>query len=125
MVHGVAVMEQTGQQIRDLALVLVPDDPRDAGERGEFLRSALGIAASHENAAAGILAVRAAHGLSHIVIGRRGDGAGIENHEVRLATVRRAYETARGKLRFERCAIGLRSAAAEILNEEAGHLYLM
>ena len=117
--------EQTGQQVRDFALVRVPDNPLDAGERGKFLRGALRIAARHQYAAPGIFASRAAHSLPHIVIGRRGDGAGIENYEVRHAKFRRGFKTAGDQLRFERCSICLRRAAAEVLDEKSRQLLLL
>jgi hypothetical protein len=115
-------MRQSGQQVRDLALVGIPNNPLDAWEGGQFLGSALRIAACYENAAPWIQAVRMTHGLPDIVIGRRGDGASVENDEIRRGNIRHAGETPDGKLRFERGAIGLRGAAAEILHKEAGHL---
>src|SRR5574341_1249375 len=58
------------QDFGDPRLVGITDHPGDARQRRDLLRSALCIAAGHEDPRHGILAVKPPHGLPHILVGR-------------------------------------------------------
>ena len=94
--------------------------PLDAGHRGQFFGSALGITTGYQDASLWILTMHAAYGLAHVFVGGSSYGAGIEDHEVGMAVIG-AFESACGELSFEGCAIRLGSAATEILDDEASH----
>jgi hypothetical protein len=55
----------------------VADYQAYAGERDDFFRGALGIAAGYYNSRFGILAADAADGGAGVLIGGGGDGAGV------------------------------------------------
>ena len=102
----------------------LPTTHSTPGMRRQFLGRALRVAAGHQNAGRGIFAMHAAHGLAHVFIGRGGDGAGVEHHEIGGRRARRAAsKPLRGEQRFESGAIGLGGAAAEILDEELPHFF--
>jgi hypothetical protein len=98
--------------------VRIAHDHRNFGHRGEFVRRSLCVAAGDYDPRAGVRPVNAADDLPHLVIGRRGNRACVQDHEMRVSGVRRLLESAVRKQRFDSCAIGLRCAASEILNEE-------
>src|SRR5215831_5571976 len=102
-----------------LMLVRVADHPGDAGQRGNFLRRTLGIAAGDKNLGAGILTMRAADRGAGVLIGSRGYGAGVEHHQISFSCARRAQESTGRQITFHGGAIGLRGAATKIFKEEA------
>ena len=59
--------------------------------------------------------------MAHILIGGSGYGAGVQDDQVRGRALGRGLEALGGKQRFERGAIRLGRAAAEILNKELFH----
>jgi hypothetical protein len=61
--------------------------------------------------------------LAHVVIGRGGDGAGVEHDQIGGSAFVSSAETLACQQRFQGCAIGLSSATPEVLNEELPHLY--
>ena len=65
--------------------------------------------------------MHAPDGLAHVVIGGRGDGAGVEHHQVRRGALAARFQALARKQRLQRGAIGLRGPASEILNEELPH----
>ena len=71
--------------------------------------------------ASGLLAMNAAHRLAHFIVRGRGDGAGIQHHQIGRSHFARGGESLRSQPRFDRRTIGLRSAAPEILYEEPFH----
>ncbi len=115
------MVRSTGEQIGDFGFVGIAHHPFDAGQRGQLIGRALGIAAGDENARLRIFAMDAAHGLAHVFVGERSDGAGVQNDEVGGAAIGSGFEAAGDELGFEGRAIGLVGATTEVLDEEAGH----
>jgi hypothetical protein len=68
-----------------------------------------------------MIAMEAAHGLPHLVVGGRGDGAGIENDQPRVGCGGGGRESFRGEAGLNGGAISLRGAASEVLDEESFH----
>jgi hypothetical protein len=62
-----------------------------------------------------------ANGLAHFIIGRRGDGAGIQNDEIGVGKGGGRDEAAAGQTGFQRRAVGLRSTAAEGFDQKSLH----
>ena len=106
-----AVRDQIGNRI----LVRIADDQSHAGQSGDFLRRALRVAAGDDDARLGLRAMDAADGLAKLVVGGRGDGAGVQDDEVGVGKIVGGAETARSEPGFEGGPIGLRSAASERL----------
>jgi hypothetical protein len=63
-----------------------------------------------------------AHGLPHVVIRGLRDGAGVQNHQVGVAALRRRFQALSRKQRLQRGAVGLGGPAAKVLDEELIHL---
>jgi hypothetical protein len=61
--------------------------------------------------------MNAANRLAHFVVGGGRDRAGVEHHEVGLAGGAGGVQSFGGQTRLDGSAIGLRGAAAEILNK--------
>ena len=110
-----------GYQFGDLGLVGISNHPFDARHGRQFIGRALRVAAGHQDARRGILAMHAAQRLAHIVVRGGCDCAGIQNHQVRMAALGRRFQSLGGKQRFESGAIGLGSPASEILHEKLIH----
>ena len=110
------VVVEARDQLRDLSLMGITYYPFDAGHSRQLFRRPLGIAAGHQDAGRGVLAMDPAHGLAHVVVGGCGDRAGVENYEVGLSALRNGDEAFIGEQRLDGSAIGLRGAASEILN---------
>ena len=98
----------------------VADHGGNAGEGGDFLRSALRITSGDDDFCQGILAFNAADGGPRVLIRSVGDGAGVENDEIGLGG-RSMSQPTRFELAFERGAIGLRGAAPEVFYVVGGH----
>ena len=79
----VAVVGGRRHDLRDLRLVRVAHHPLHPGHRRQFLRSALRVAARHQDPRLRILAMHPPDGLPHVVIRRRSDRTGIQHHQVR------------------------------------------
>ena len=76
------IVRAIGDQIGNRILVRVPDDPGHAGQSRDFLRRTLRVAAGDDDARVGLRAMDAADGLAKLVVGGRGDGAGVQDDEV-------------------------------------------
>src|SRR5262249_49097076 len=103
------------------AFVRVSHHPCDAGNRGDFFGRPLSVASGDENLRAGIVATHAADRVAGVFVRGRRDGAGVENHQVRLGGVSRSVHPFACQGRFERGAVRLRGAASEVLNKKAAH----
>src|SRR6266699_2169367 len=57
------------EELGDLRLVGIADDPRDSRKYGQFFRSALGIAAGGDNANGGIGGVKLSNGVAGLGVG--------------------------------------------------------
>jgi hypothetical protein len=63
----------------------------------------------------------AADRLPHVVIGRRGHRASVKHHQIRAGAFVGRVQALAGQQRFESGAIGLRSPAPKVLDEELPH----
>ena len=118
---NIAMIGRRPDQLRDLRLVGVADDPLDARQCGQLVRRTLRITARNQDARRRILAVYAANRVPDVFIGGGRDRARVENHEIRVCALRRGLQALGGQQRFQSCAVGLRGAATEVLNEELPH----
>ena len=106
-----AVVIGARNKIGDLRFMRIADHPLDAGQRRQFFRRALRVAAGDQDAGVAVLAVDAPDGLPHVVIGRGGDGAGVEDHQVGLlALTRREGPSRRAALRARRHRLASRGS---------------
>jgi len=106
--------------VRDPVFMGIADYPVNAGQGGEFLGSALGVASRHQDAAGRILAMEAANGGARVAVGRRGYGAGIKDDNI--GELRAGANHSLGaQLAIYNRAIGLGGPASEVLNVKAGH----
>ena len=68
----------------NLALMAVSDDGKHSRQSGNFIRRPLRITAGHNNTSLRIVTLDAANVGAGVAIGFRGDGAGIDHHDVGL-----------------------------------------
>ncbi len=101
--------------------VRVTHDPSDAFQTSNLLRSALRVAACHQDAALGIAAMDAAHELADFRVSRGRDGAGVEDGDLALLNRADFSEPGLEQLLLQSGAIGLAGAAAEIENVKSSH----
>jgi hypothetical protein len=69
--------------------------------------------------------MNAPDGLADIFIGRGGNRAAIENHQIGRTSFAGRLQPLAYEQRFESRAIGLRGAASEILNKELWHFSII
>lgn len=99
----------------------VVDDPCDSGERGYFFRSALRVASGDKDLAGWILAMDAADRGAKVSVSSGGDRAAIQYDNLRHIECRSARKAANYKILLNGSTIGLRCAAAKILDNVSGH----
>ena len=99
----------------------IADDPGDAGEGGEFIGGALGVAAGDDDAGGGVGGVEFADGVASLGIGCGCYGAGVDDDDVGACGFERGSEAAIEELAFEGGAVSLGGAAAELFDVERGH----
>lgn len=107
--------------IHQLLFVRVPHHPRYAGQSGNFLRCALGIASRDHNLTLGIFPMNPPDGCPGILVGRGGHGASIQHHDRGLLGVGGSLKAALGELPLYSGPVGLSSSAPKILYVKAGH----
>ena len=112
---------RSGEELRNFRLVRIADNPGDAWKRGEFFWRALGVASGDDNASMGIVGVNLAYGIAGLGIGGRGDGASVDDDDVRRRSIDRGNAPPVAELAFERGAVSLGSAAAELFDVKRGH----
>jgi hypothetical protein len=98
----------------------IADHGGDAGEGGDFLGSALGVASGDDDFSQRILALHATDGGAGVLIGGIGDGAGVHYYQVGFSGEGRG-KAASFELTFEGGTVGLSGTASEVLNVEGGH----
>src|SRR5260370_26171222 len=69
-------------EVRDLGLVGIADDPGNAGERGQLFGSALGVATGDDDADGGVGGVKLTNRVAGLGIGGSRDGAGVDDDDV-------------------------------------------
>ena len=95
--------------------------PGDAFQPGDFFRRALGITASHQNAALGVPAMDSAHELTHLRVRRGGDRASIQDRHRAFFHARSFLKPGLKQLLLQCGAIGLAGATAKIEDVKCGH----
>src|SRR5271155_2640452 len=96
----------------------IADNPSNPRKRCNLLARALGVATRDNNLAAWVFATNTADRGPCILISRSGDSACIQDHDSRSGGRRGSHQTAFLELALNRRAVGLRSAATEILHVE-------
>ncbi len=109
------------EELGNLGFVGIADDEGDTGEGGEFFGGTLGVATGDENTSGGICGMKFADGVAGLRVGGGGDGAGVEDDDVGDSWVRGKRKTLLAELALDGGAVGLRSAAAELLDKESAH----
>lgn len=99
----------------------VADNERDAGKCGKLFRSALSITAGDENFRRGILRVDFANGVTGLSIGGGSNSASVDDDEFGVPGRGRGRAAAVEELTLDGGAVGLRGAAAKLLDVEGGH----
>jgi hypothetical protein len=109
-------------ELGDLGLVRIANDPGHAGECGQFFGRALRITTSDDNAGCGVGGVKLSNGVASLGVGRGRDGAGVDDDDVGGGWRGDRRTTTVEQLTLDGSAIGLRGAATELFDEEARHL---
>ena len=104
-----------------MRFVRIADNESHAGQRGDLFGRALCIAPGDQDAGIGVVAMQAPDGLADLIVGGRGDSARVEDHQIGFGGRSRRLETLGSEPRFDGSSVGLRCAAAEILDPEAVH----
>ena len=99
----------------------VPNYREDSRQRGDFSGYALGIAASHNDFATGILPPDPPDHGAGVLFRRSSNRAGVQNHVAGGVPVGRSIQPQSPKLLLDGGPIGLGCAAAEIFYVKAGH----
>ena len=105
-----------------MRLVRIADDPRDAGEGGQFFWSTLGVASGDDDADGGVGGVKFSDGVAGLGVGGSGDGAGVDDDDVGSGGRGGSGAAAVEQLALEGGAVGLRGATTELFDEESGHV---
>ena len=119
--EGVASVGCTKGEAGNLRLVRVADDEGDAGKRSEIFRSALSIATGGDDAGAGVGGVNLADSVAGLGVGRRSDGAGVDDDEVSGVRGGGERESEVEKLALDGGAVGVGSATAELFDVKGVH----
>jgi hypothetical protein len=101
--------------------VRVADDLGHAWDYGNFIRSALRVAASDHDLTFRILTMDAADGGARVLIGGSCDGASVKHDNLSLRGGASTSEAALTKLTLNGSAVGLGGPAAKVLYIETAH----
>src|SRR5215471_17391861 len=99
----------------------ITDNDRDAGECGEFFRSALSVATGDDNTSGGVSRVNFADGVACLGVRGGGNRAGIEDHDIGRGRIGGHDRALLAELALDGGTIGLRGAATELLDVECAH----
>jgi hypothetical protein len=119
-VEGLSRIEEAGDQFGSEGLVAVAHDGCDAGQGGQLGRSALGVAASDDDAGLGIAAVCAADKGACGAVGFGGYAAGVDDDDLGIGGVLQRV-AAGAQMSGDGFAIGTRGSAAEVMNVKIRH----
>jgi len=100
----------------------IADDEGNSGETGDLLRGALSVTTSDNDASGRIRRVDFADGVAGLSVGGGGDGASIENNDVRRRAIERDGAALVPQLALDGGAVGLCGATAELFDVENGHV---
>jgi hypothetical protein len=99
----------------------VSDDQADTRQRRKLLRRALSVASGNQDSGGWIFAMNAADGSTRILIGRCGDGAGIQDDDFSFYGGGGTSQPTAQQLALDGGAIGLGRATSEGLNMICRH----
>lgn len=108
-------------ELRNLWLVRIADDPDDPRESSDIFRSALGVTAGNDHAGSGIHCMDLADGVASLSISGGSDRASVHDDEICGGSFGDDGATALEQLTLDGGAVRLRSAAAELLDVESCH----
>jgi hypothetical protein len=108
-------------ELGDLRLLGIANDPGHTGKSCEVFRGALGVTAGDDDTSGGILRVDFADGVAGLSVGGSGDRTGVYDYEIRRGCFGDGAATAFEQLALEGRAVGLGGAAAELLDVEGLH----
>src|SRR6266436_816321 len=111
-------------QLRDLGLVGIADNPGHAGDCGKLFGGALRIASGDDDADGGVGGVKLADGVAGLGVGGGRNGAGIDDDDVG-GVGGSGCAAAVQQLALKGGAIGLSGAATELLDEKSRHVGLL
>ena len=99
----------------------IADDEVNAGQRSDFFRRPLSVAAGDDDSRVRVLAAHAPDGSTRILIRTVGYRAGVQDYDGRLPDAGCARQAPLFELAFKSRPIGLGSAASKIFYKEFGH----
>jgi hypothetical protein len=108
-------------ELGDLRLVRIANDPGHTGKSCEVFRGALGVTAGDDDTSSGILSVDFVDGVAGLSIGGSGDRTGVYDYEIRPGCFGDGAATALEQLALKGGAVRLGGAAAKLLNVEGLH----
>jgi hypothetical protein len=108
-------------ELGDLRLVGIANDPRNTGKSNEVFRGTLGVTAGDDDTSGGILRVDFADGVAGLGIGGSRNRTGVYDYEIRRGCFRDGAATTLEQLVLKGGAVCLGGAAAELLNVEGFH----
>lgn len=106
-------------------LMGISDYSCNAGQSGNFLRRSLRVTPGHHDPAVGIRALNSANSRARVLVGCGGDGAGIQNDDIRLLQSSCCFQSTFAELALYSSAVGLRRSTAKILYVKARHSHIV
>ena len=103
----------------------VADHAAYAWQGRDFVRSALGVASSDEDAGRWIGAVDATNGRAGVLVSGAGDGTCVQHDHVGIGRGGSADKSTLTELTLNCCAIGLGGSTAEIFHVVTGHMNII
>ena len=116
---------RTANNLRKLMFMRIADDHVDAGQSRDFFGRSLRVTSRDDNSRFRILASNPPDGRSGVLIGTRGDGAGIQDDDSCIFGVGGASKPTLLELAFEGCAIRLGGATAKVFYKKSGHTLMV
>ena len=105
-----------------MRFVGIADDEGNSGETGDLLRGALRVTTGDNDASGRIRRVDFADGVAGLSVCGGGDGASIENNDVRRRAIERDGAALIPQLALDGGAVGLCGATAELFDVESSHV---
>ena len=109
-------------ELGDFGFVGIANDMSYSRQADEVLWGALRIATGDNNAGGGVRRVDFANGIARLRVSGGGDGAGIQDDEIRRRRIAGQSAPSFEKLALDRRAVGLSGTATELFDKESGHV---
>lgn len=114
-------LPERANELGNLRLVGIADDPGNAWEGGEFFRGALGIATGGDDSSGGVGGMDFADCFAGLGVRGSRNCAGVDHDEIGGGGGIGGFAAAIEELALDGSAISLRGAAAELLDEKGSH----